>query len=515
MKRILAMAVSVALIAVMAIGGTVAYFTDTDEIINVMDVGNINIRQDEKEREADNTLGDFENDELLMPSSYFANGEKPEGEPFGSMELWPNSTGAIDKLVNVVNEGESPAYVRTIFAFENSNDVDGRGLIIKRVNENVTDGEWKDLDLDVTIDGQEYRLYSYTYAKPLEKDATAPYSLMQFAMAGEAGNDDSTAIDGEYRILAFTQAVQSENMGSITGTNTGVAAATAALDAAFGNAPISETNHPWLNDTGIAPVYVLSAAELQSQLDAATDDITIRLSRDIKGDVKVTQKADVDVVIDGQNYKFDGVLTVFGDAHYEGAETLMIKNVKFVAKEGAESCIVSPDRAVNNRYSYAHNVTVDNCSFNDPDGTVNCAAIRHEDGGDVNWIVKNCTVDSTMHSFLQVNNVKDKLTIDKCIVKSKNGANLNSCTNVEMTNCEFDVKGYTVRFGVGTGGEPNAKKNFVIKDSTLKSACNDGDALIMFRASAANENTTLTLKKTTLDGTTHFSGADSIKVIEN
>ena len=212
----------------------------------------------------------------------------------------------------------------------------------------------------------------------------------------------------------------------------------------------------------------------------------------------------MNIIINGNNKKFTGVMTTFGNGRQSYAETLTIKNISFVAANGAGSCIVSPDRTVNNLYSYSHNVTVEACTFTDPDGVVNCAAIRHEDGGDKNWKVVGCTVDSTMHSLVQVNNVEGKLTIDGCTVQSKNGANLNSCTNVEITGCNFDVKGYAVRFGVGTGGNLGTAKYYLLKNSTLKSACDDGDAVIIFRASAVDA--VLTLENATLIGTTDISG---------
>ena len=249
---------------------------------------------------------------------------------------------------------------------------------------------------------------------------------------------------------------------------------------------------------------IYSLGELQAVLNNATSDITLSLHADITGDVKITQKENVNIVIDGNDNTFTGVMTTYGNGRQSGTETLTIKNIKFIAANGATSCIVSPDRSINNAYSYSHNVTVEDCTFTDPDGTVNCAAIRQEDGGDKNWTVKGCTVDNTMHSILQVNNVEGKLTIDDCTVSSKNGANLNSCTNVEMTGCNFDVKGYAVRFGVGSGGNLGTPKTYIITGSTLKSACEDGDAVIMFRASAVDA--TLTLTETTLDGTTKISG---------
>ena len=257
------------------------------------------------------------------------------------------------------------------------------------------------------------------------------------------------------------------------------------------------------------PVAVATAEELQAALNNAVDGDRILFADNIVGNVTALQKAGVNVIVDGNGKTFTGVLTVDGDGRQSGSETLVISNVNFVAAEGADSCIYSPDR--NDRtpakYSYSHNVTVVNCTFTDPDGAVNCAAIRHGDGGDKNWTVSNCTVDNTMHSLLQVNNVNGKLIVDGCTVESKNGLNLNSSTNVEIVNCDVNVLGYAVRFGVNSGGNgPDVVKSFLIKDSTLQSANDDGDAVIIFRADAT-VNSTLTLENTTLIGTPEMSGS--------
>jgi len=254
--------------------------------------------------------------------------------------------------------------------------------------------------------------------------------------------------------------------------------------------------------------------DLQTAVDAAQNGATVILMKDLTENVVITQKAGVSITIDGDNHKMNGKMTVFGNGKSESrTEALTIKNINFIAAEGADSCIVSPDNEVYNLYSYSHNVTVDNCTFTDSDGTIDCAAVRHSDGGDENWTITNCVVDNTMHSLIQTNNVEGQngLVISGCEVYSKNGANLNCTTKVQISGCTFDVKGYCVRFGVNSGGNPDATKTFSISNSTLKSECGDGDAIIIFRTTAVNA--TLTLTSTTLTGTTQFSGNTSATTI--
>ena len=261
-----------------------------------------------------------------------------------------------------------------------------------------------------------------------------------------------------------------------------------------------------LNYTSVAEVNNVKYGNFQNAVNAASDGQTVKLNKDVVGDVLITQTANVSITIDGNNKSFTGIMKVFGNGNQNGEETLTIKNINFIAKEGADACIVSPEKntIVYNSFSYSHNVTVIDCTFTDPDGTVNCAAIRHEDGGDKNWTVKNCTVANTMHSLLQVNNVINKLVVDGCTVNSKNGVNLNSCTNVEFTNNDFNVQGYALRSGVASGGNLGETKTYVLNNNKLQSACNDGDAVIMFRASSVDAK--FTMDKNVIKGDRHISG---------
>ena len=269
---------------------------------------------------------------------------------------------------------------------------------------------------------------------------------------------------------------------------------------------------------------VYTDSGLQMALDAANEnagEYVVNLAVDITDDVTVTQKANVKVTIDGDSdgdgeyHMFTGIMTVFGNGGPDTA-ALTIKNIDFVAKIGADSCILSPDRSVNNKYSYSSNVKVEKCTFTDSDGTVNCAAVRHNDGGDKNWEIIDCVVDNTMHSLIQTNNVgaNPGLTIQGCKVYSKNGINLNQCEKVTISGCTIDVKGYAVRFGASEGDIDNAQESFSITDSTLKSACDDGDAVIMFRKTA--QDATLKLDNTVLTGATKISGdtADTMIIID-
>ena len=406
--------------------------------------------------------------------------------------------------VNLISKGGANTHVFQLRnGAENSVAKDGMVVTIKNVN---IDGNYKSAimvrnDLDLYLE-------NVTFA------GTYNWSTLQV----ENSYDNESKFDGIVNIYAKNVTSEKVTMAADDGRTTyfnyeDCTFGLIEVQNLGGEVIINEIKTP----TPGATFWVKNVTELKSALDKAVGATTIFLTEDISGDVTITQEDGVNLVIDGNGKKFTGVMTVFGDARQKEAETLVIKNINFIAANGKDSCIYSPDRAAQNpaRYSYSHNVTVENCTFTDPDGNVNCAAIRHGDGGDRNWVVKGCVVDNTMHSLLQVNNVEGKLIVSDCKVYSKNGANLNSTTNLEMTGCEFDVKGYTVRFGVNKGGNLGTAKNYLIANSTLKSACEAADdAVIVFRASAVDA--VLTLNNTILDGKVEMMGntADTTIIID-
>ena len=211
---------------------------------------------------------------------------------------------------------------------------------------------------------------------------------------------------------------------------------------------------------------VTTAAQLQAALDAATGNATIVLAADINGDVTVNQKEGVNIVIDGKNYKYDGVITIDGKARHTGTETLNIKSVNFeTAKDNVD--FISSNIAK----QYAHNVTIEDCTFtNKGEGTVVPARFRQA----YNITMKNCTVEGTF-SPLWATGVKG-LTIDNVIANCKNeGINVGASDNVLIENCKITVaaaNGFGIRTDATAGYkmtvnncELNAAKSIVIRNA--------------------------------------------------
>ncbi len=233
------------------------------------------------------------------------------------------------------------------------------------------------------------------------------------------------------------------------------------------------------------------AAALQTALDDATDGDVIVLTGNISGDVVATQKPGVNVEINGAGKTISKPFVVDGKSATYTTAGLTIKNVNFVADSITEdACINLGDGT--NATRYTCNVTIENCTF-DVDGAV---GIKSYTGGDKNLTVRNCTATARAHSLIQAKGI-DGILIENCKVYSKNGLNFNNSDNVTVSECTVDTKGYAVRFGESSGGT-GAAETYLIKDCTLKSACDDGDAVIVLRGTA--DNSTLTIENTTIDG---------------
>lgn len=120
-RRILAIAMSLCIVAILAVGASLAYFTDTDNATNTFTTGGVEIKLEEKQRkvvdgEKTTDLIDFGTDsKLLMPIVGSAQGEK---DAIGM----PTAKNYVDKMVTIKNTGSSAAYIRAYFAIPSALD---------------------------------------------------------------------------------------------------------------------------------------------------------------------------------------------------------------------------------------------------------------------------------------------------------------------------------------------------------------------------------------------------------
>lgn len=90
-KKITALCLCVALLAIAVVGASLAYFTDTDNAKNTFTVGNVKIDLIEQEK-TDKGLKDFTQDKTLVPGK-------------------SNDGNAVSKIVTVENTGKNDAWV--------------------------------------------------------------------------------------------------------------------------------------------------------------------------------------------------------------------------------------------------------------------------------------------------------------------------------------------------------------------------------------------------------------------
>lgn len=261
MKRILAMAISVLLVVTLALSGTVAYFTDEEEELNIMTVGKINIDllEDQRNREDNDspadetpdTLEPFEDGKNFMPVVGDPDGDPKDGWGLPQVEKVPNY---IDKIATVKNVGENPAWVRMLVAVPADLEAQGvlhwqTGASFSKAGNGIWNTEeqrkdetnpyraeyitaelpsgYKLEEQDFDIDGIRYNIYSFTRTTPLEVGETTAASIIGFYLDSKVDWDDETDsytingqtitgfdLNNDIVIPVFAQAVQSAGFNS-------------------------------------------------------------------------------------------------------------------------------------------------------------------------------------------------------------------------------------------------------------------------------------------------------------
>ena len=230
-KKIVAFTLVAAMLAIAIVGGTMAYFMDTDSAINVMTIGKVDIEQIEQERNENGELVDFQNDKMLLPMggdpAWAEERVTVNGDSFKVFD----SENVVDKIVTVENNGTTAAYVRTIVALEagkSAEEAHDLWYNYIAITDN-SDGETvivEDNDLYVAINGTYYIIVVYTYTDALEAGAKSPASLTGVALYAETTQEIVESFGETYEVLVLSQAVQASDMGDDAG---------AALDKAFGD----------------------------------------------------------------------------------------------------------------------------------------------------------------------------------------------------------------------------------------------------------------------------------------
>lgn len=141
-------------------------------------------------------------------------------------------------------------------------------------------------------------------------------------------------------------------------------------------------------------------------------------------------------------------MNIHGHNRHNGAETLTIKNVKFYTEQTAAMDFIWSADSNNGTIRYAHNITLDGCSFEAPVGT-DVVGMRFKQA--YNLIVKNCVMNGG-HSLVQNTSMTGQL-FEGCVVEAGRGINLQtSSLDTKVVNCNIKATkadGYGVRVDAG------------------------------------------------------------------
>lgn len=177
-KTVLVVALVISMIAI-AVGGTLAWFTDNDEVTNTFTVGEIDIYQHEHEHDENNQIQQFTQDQVLLPVVDVTNVAEDENY--------------VEKLVSVENIGKNEAYVRTFIAVP----AVIKDIIHLDTAEDNTGTKWVKDSIawpNATVDGMEYAVISFTYTDELAKGDVTDYVLEGVYMDAQVDLQDNAGV---------------------------------------------------------------------------------------------------------------------------------------------------------------------------------------------------------------------------------------------------------------------------------------------------------------------------------
>ena len=306
MKKAIAMLLAVAMTAALAIGGTLAYLTDTDEDVNVMTLGQVKIDQLEYERvdveteDEDADVQVFHDNKPLLPAvtdkdfTYTPGDSYVNWDQIGkdgyTSDIWDPAkiNNEVDKMVFVKNKGDWDAYVRTVFAFEAGSYTTLDEFNAKmHLNLNTTDFTWEWVETPMKIGEGTYFVAVAAYNKVLTPGALTEISLSQIALDKTATNEDVAGFGDTFQVLVQSQAVQAA----------GFADPDTALNEAFGEIPPD----PFENDDPVkgtdlkTALHYLNADPAGTKITASVNNIVFGLNKDYAATVAGSEGVLIDV----------------------------------------------------------------------------------------------------------------------------------------------------------------------------------------------------------------------------
>jgi hypothetical protein len=230
-----------------------------------------------------------------------------------------------------------------------------------------------------------------------------------------------------------------------------------------------------------------------SSAEAGTKTIMIKAGT-YNETVEILQKPGINIVLQGENGTvFKGNIVIDGDGRAFDSNTLTIKNITF-DKSGAmltdHIYIIDTDTVPNRTTSekvYAHNVTIEDCTFvGDDSGEYTYAIQAGKSGGNTafNTVIRNCTF-SNVGCAIQARS--NGLTLENVTATNvRAGINSLNSSNITLKNVKIYASEYALRVGEDSGDA--VLQSFSIEGCVLSSGSTDPTkSAIVLRASTQGD----------------------------
>jgi hypothetical protein len=208
--------------------------------------------------------------------------------------------------------------------------------------------------------------------------------------------------------------------------------------------------------------------------------------------VQILQQTGKNIIITGQaGAVFKGNFIVDGDGRSSGTDTLTIRNLNF-DKSGTtlsvHEMMIDLKKFVSPSYGYAHNVTIEDCSFvGDDSGEYTFGINAGSSGGNTafNTVIRNCTFT---HVDCAIQARCTGITFENVTVTDAySGINAQNSSNITLTNVKIEAIEYALRLGPGASAGVVNITNSRLSSSTIA----DDLGAIVFR-SGTTGNVTIT-----------------------
>ena len=211
--------------------------------------------------------------------------------------------------------------------------------------------------------------------------------------------------------------------------------------------------------TFVAEVGGTRYESLQAAVDAAVDGDTVVMLAACDKNIIITQKENVDVILDGNGNTFTGSIEIYGQARHTGAETLKIQNINFTTDKQALDFIHCNTTEPAKRY--AHNVTIEDCSFTATAANNEVVATRFRQCYNIQMI--DCDVTG-LHSAMWATGtntiVVDNLTAN-CL---EGGLSVGTSASVTVKNSSIEATG---DYGYGLRADGSAAYTYVVENCDI------------------------------------------------